>query len=91
MVLVESKLGDKHLGGVDANTDGGPINLLAGNALDVGHPLLPVNLHKLLLMALVGLTNLSNLARRPSSTHIERTLSIAACSSERDTCYEATK
>ena len=53
-VLIEAELGDDDLGGVDADVDGGAIDLLAGDALDVDHPLLAVDLDHLAFAALVG-------------------------------------
>jgi hypothetical protein len=56
-VLVELQLGDDDLGGVDADVDGGAINLLAGDPLDVDDPAAAVHLHHLALTALVGATH----------------------------------
>ena len=52
-VLVKLQLGDHTLRGVDAHVDGGTVNLLAGDALDVDHPLAAVALHNLTLALLV--------------------------------------
>lgn len=46
-ILVEPELGDHHLGRVDPNVDGGAVHLLTGDALDVDHPLAPVDLSHL--------------------------------------------
>ena len=46
-VLVDLELGDDNLGGVDTDVDGGAVHLLAGDALDVDHPLLAVHLDNL--------------------------------------------
>jgi hypothetical protein len=53
-VLVEPKLGYDHLGGVDAHIDGGSVDLLAGDPLDVDDPLAAVHLDDLALATLVG-------------------------------------
>ncbi|URE42674.1 hypothetical protein MUK42_17923 [Musa troglodytarum] len=53
-VLVELKLRDDDLGGVDADVHGGAVHLLAGDALDVDDPLPTVDLHDLALAALEG-------------------------------------
>ena len=52
-ILVELELGDDDFGRVDADVDGGAIDLLAGDALDVDDPLAAVDLHHLALAALV--------------------------------------
>ena len=53
-VLVELQLDDGHLGGVDADVDGGAVDLLALDALDVDAELLAVALDDLAdLLALV--------------------------------------
>ncbi|KAH0464148.1 hypothetical protein IEQ34_006934 [Dendrobium chrysotoxum] len=53
-ILVELKLGDHNLGGIDADVNSGSVNLLAGDALDMDDPFLPVNLDDLALPALEG-------------------------------------
>lgn len=53
-VLVNSELGDDNLGRVNANVDGGAVNLLAGDALDVDDPLAAIDLDHFALAALVG-------------------------------------
>ena len=55
-VLVQLQLGDLHLGGVETDLGSGAVHLLAGQTLDVDHPLLSVDFHDLALLALVGAT-----------------------------------
>lgn len=56
-ILVELSLGDDDVGGVDTDRDGGTVDLLAGDAVDVDNPLLTVDLDDLTLTALEGTTN----------------------------------
>ena len=60
-ILVELDLGNNNVGGVDTNGDGGTVDLLAGDAVDVDNPLLTVDLDDLTLTALEGTTNDHNL------------------------------
>ena len=56
-VLVELELGDNNVGGVDADRDGGTVNLLAGDTVDVDDPLLTVDLDNLAFTALEAATD----------------------------------
>lgn len=56
-VLVELELGDDHVGGVDAEGDGGTGGLLADDALDVDDVLEAVDGGDLALLVLLGATN----------------------------------
>jgi hypothetical protein len=56
-VLVELKLGNNDVGGVDANWDRGAVDLLAGDTVNVDDPLLTVDLNNLAFAALEAATN----------------------------------
>jgi hypothetical protein len=56
-VLVQVKLGDDNLGGVDADGDSGTVDLLAVDTLNVDDPLAAIDLDDLALTTLVGATN----------------------------------
>ena len=56
-ILVELKLGDLNVAGVDANLNSGAVGLLASDLVDVDHPLLTVDLNDLTVTALGGTTH----------------------------------
>ena len=70
VVLVHSKLSDDNLGRVNANVNGGAVNLLAGDALDVDDPLATIDLEPLTSSSL--------------RTEMDRTLYFDRRSMERD-------
>ena len=52
--LVNSELGDDNLGRVNANVNGGPVNLLTDDVLNVDDPQTKIKLDYFALVALVG-------------------------------------